>query len=133
MSDVLHMPPVRHPRRFLALMFGCCAAPLLWVCQLLADYWVSAQACSHAAHLNPVSTGGLRSALLGVGLVAILGALAGLWVSLMLWRSYAPNTSGGVPGREHFMAVWGIFASLCFVGAIVFNFISSLTAPLCAS
>jgi hypothetical protein len=114
-------------------MFGCCAAPLLWVGQLLADYWISSQTCSHAVHLNPVSTDALRSVLLSVGIVAILGAVAGLWASLMLWRATAPNPSGVVPGREHFMAIWGIFSSLCFIGAIVFDLISSLTAPLCAS
>jgi hypothetical protein len=34
-------------------------------------------------------------------------------------------------GRAHFLAIWGLFSSLWFFGAILFNTIASFTVPPC--
>ena len=34
-------------------------------------------------------------------------------------------------GRARFLALWGIFSSLCFLIAILFNIIASVTVPIC--
>jgi hypothetical protein len=34
-------------------------------------------------------------------------------------------------GRAHFMALWGVFSSLCFLCAILFNVIAAIMVPPC--
>jgi hypothetical protein len=131
MSDALHMPPVKAPRRFRLGMFGACAAPIFWLGQLMLGYFVSAQACFGSDHPTTIASGqGLRSLLIAFDAIAILAALAGGIVSVMLLRA---NRIGGttVDGRVHFLAVWGILSSACFFAAILFTTIASLGVPLC--
>ncbi|HEX4862156.1 MAG TPA: hypothetical protein VFV07_13040, partial [Rhizomicrobium sp.] len=123
--DVTHMPPLKHPRRFLALMFGCAAAPIFWLGQLGLSYWVTAQACYGADHPTmAASAGALRGALIAFDAVAIIAGLAGLLSAVSLRRLEQE--------RARFMAHWGIFSSLCFLAAIVFNAVASIMVPLCA-
>lgn len=117
MSDITHMPSMRTPGQFRALMFACCAAPLFWLGQVMLGYWTSAeQPCF----------GGLRTTLIAFDAVAIVAALAGLAVA------FACRAGASEP-RPRFMALWGIFSSLCFLAAILFNVLASLMVPLCAS
>jgi hypothetical protein len=115
MSDIAHMPPMRRPGQFRALMFACCAAPIFWLGQVMLGYWLSAQYCF----------GGIRPALIAFDLVATVAALAGLTVAFAC-------RSGAREPRPRFMALWGIFSSLCFLAAILFNVIASIMVPLCA-
>jgi hypothetical protein len=125
MNDVRHMPPMRRPREFRALMFACCAAPIFWLGQLALGYWVSAQACFGGDRPNLIApTGTLRMALLAFDAVAIAAATAGLLVALACRRSAGE-------GRPRFMALWGIFSSLCFLAAILFATIASIMVPPC--
>ena len=48
-----------------------------------------------------------------------------------LRRNSRPRAIG--EGRARFMALWGIFSSLCFFCAILFNIIASVTVPLCVA
>jgi hypothetical protein len=131
MSESLHMPPIKAPRRFWLGMFGACAAPIFWLGQLILGYWVSALACFGSDHPTTVASGqGLRSLLVAFDAVAVLAALAGGVISLMLLRA---NRGGGTTtdGRVHFLALWGLLSSACFFAAILFTVIASIGVPLC--
>jgi hypothetical protein len=128
MSDATVIQPVPRRLNFWVLMFGCCAAPIFWLGQLILAYWVSAQTCYGSDH--PTTTdvsGAIFSLLIAFDAIAIAAALAGAIVSLMSWRA-----AGEGETRSRFMAIWGIFSSLCFLSAIVFETIASVTVPICA-
>jgi hypothetical protein len=123
------------PVGFMELLLGAAAAPLFWLGQLMLGYAVSAQACYPGDHPEAIATSeALPAAILGFDIVAILAAAAG---GVVAWRCFvkARRDSGRVAdtagGRASFLALWGIFASLWFFGAILFNTIASLTVPLC--
>lgn len=120
----------RDPRRlnFWALMFACCAAPIFWLGQLMLAYWVSAEACYGSDHPTTTAVpGALHALFVAFDAIAIAVALAAVIVSLMCWRA-----AGDGETRSRFMAIWGIFSSLCFLSAIVFETIASLTVAICA-
>lgn len=128
MSDATVSRPAPRRLNFWALMFGCCAAPIFWLGQLILAYWVSAQTCYGSDH--PTTTDMPRaifSLLVGFDLIAIVAALAGAIVSFMCWR-----IAGEGETRSRFMAIWGIFSSLCFLSAIAFETIASVSVPICA-
>lgn len=126
MSDIVHMPPMRQPGQFWALMFGCCAAPIFWLGQVMLGYWVSAQTCFGGDHpAAAASAGELRIVLFAFDAMAVMAGLAGLLVAYVC--------RGSADGeRARFMALWGIFSSLCFLAAILFNAIASIMVPPCA-
>lgn len=133
---------VRHPVSFAALLFGAAAAPVFWTGQLFLNYIVTAHWCYPGDHIEAIaSIASLRAAMLTFDIVAILVALAG---GITAWLCYLkvrvpPNSFEGnrrlasAEGRARFLAIWGIFSSLWFFGAIVFNAIASLTVPPCLS
>jgi hypothetical protein len=128
MSDATVARSVPPRLNFWVLMFGCCAAPIFWLGQLMLAYWASAQTCYGSDH--PTRTdmpGALFSLLIAFDAISIAAALAGAIVSLMCWRA-----AGEGETRPRFMAIWGIFSSLCFSSAIVFETIASVTVPICA-
>jgi hypothetical protein len=135
----LHPAPHRERVRLWLLMFGMIAAPGFWIAQLLLSYGVSAVACYGSDHPTSIASGTVvRTALFVFDAVALIAALAGGIVSYASWRAVrAQQQHGRHPalevgeGRTRFMALWGIMSSLCFGGAIVFNTIASVMAPLC--
>ena len=135
MSDALHMPPIRAPRRFWMGLFGACAAPIFWLGQLILSYWVTAVACYGSDHPTPLTeTGAIRSTLVTFDVVAVLACAAGVVLSYTVVRSMARdgNADSQVGGRIRFLGIWGLLSSLCFFIGIVFNTITSLGVPLCA-
>lgn len=140
MSDATHPAPLRHKVSFWALMFGCCAAPIFWLGQLILGYWVSAQVCYGSDHPTvTASPGTLHTTLIVFDAVAIVVAILGGIVSLISWNATQEEKSGGAhfalhtgEGRARFMALWGIMSSLWFLGAIVFSTLGSTMVPLCA-
>ena len=141
MSDVASFPaPDRGKVNFSTLMFGFCAAPIFWIIQLTLGYWASAEACYGGDQPTVTATPGtLHVALVVFDVVAIAAALAGGVVSLGAWRIAQKEKRGGMrhalhvgEGRSRFMALWGIIASVWFLGAIIFNTIGSLVVPLCS-
>lgn len=139
MSDAAHPAPLRGKISFWALMFGCCAAPIFWLGQLMLGYGVSAQICYGGDHPTMRSTPGtLHATLVVFDVAGIAVAVLGGIVSWMSWNATQEEKSGGAhralhigEGRARFMALWGIMSSLWFLGAIVFNTIASLVVPLC--
>jgi hypothetical protein len=114
------------PRNFWTLVFGASAAPIFWLGQLILGYGVSASTCYGSDHPTTVTSGGpLLAALIIFDGIAILMALTGLFVSYV---SFSASEKGS---RTYFLAIWGIFSSLCFLIAIVFSTIASVTVPLC--
>jgi hypothetical protein len=130
----MHIAPPRDPVRFRALMFGTCAAPIFWLGQLLLGYGVSALVCYHGDHPTLIASGGaLRAALVAFDAVAVIAALAGAVVSYTIWRATREEKKAAdiAEGRANFMAQWGIWSSACFLIAIGFETIASITVPLC--
>lgn len=135
MSDVLHMPPIRAPRRFWMGMFGACAAPIFWLGQLMLGYWLTSVACYGSDHPTVSNqTSALRGMLMALDVIAIVACAAGAILSYLVLRSTSESAQTGnqVGGRVRFLGIWGLLSSLWFFGAILFNSIASLGVPLCA-
>jgi hypothetical protein len=120
-------------------MFGMTAAPLFWLGQLILGYVVSASACYGGDHPTTIESGStLRTALYAVDAIAIMAAIAGGIVSWSCWHAVKSEKEGGRrhaidagEGRTRFLALWGLFSSLCFLVGIVFATLASIEAPLC--
>lgn len=130
---------VRHPVSFAALLFGAAAAPIFWTGQYLLGYIVTAHWCYPGDHPEAIAQAStLWDLMLAFDIVAILVALAGgitAWMSYMKVR-VPPRDEGdrrlaAAEGRARFLAIWGLFSSLWFLGAIAFNTIASMTVPPC--
>jgi len=125
MSEITHMPPLKQPGQFWALMFACTAAPLFWLGQLGLGYWVTAQICYGSDHPTVTNAAGLlRTVLIVFDVVAAIAGAAGLLFAVSLRKA--------AQERARFMAQWGVFSSLCFLVAILFTAIASIMVPLCA-
>lgn len=138
MSEIAHASTAKERSGLLPLLFGAGAAPIVWLGQVMLGFGVSAYVCYPADHPVMIVSGNLlRSALVGFDIVAIIAALAGgLTAFVCLSRAQQEKDSGPclhiAEGRARFLALWGIFSSLCFFCAILFNVIASITVPLCA-
>ena len=128
---------MHRPVSFTALLFGAAAAPLFWTGQLILGYAVTAQACYPGDHPEAaVSAAVMKTSVLNFDLIAILFSLLGGGVA---WFCFVKVGRSGTTadtrsmGRARFLAIWGIFSSLWFLGAILFNTIASMTVPPCAT
>lgn len=120
-------PETRSPR-FLWLLFGCAAAPLAWLGQVMLAYGVTAYICYPGDHpVGLPSHGGLLAALVAFDLLALALCGAGTIVS---WRGWQRSRETG--GRNRFLALWGLMSSLWFFAAVLFNAIATFVPP-CAS
>jgi hypothetical protein len=135
MSDLAHYE-ARTPVNFLVLIFGAAAAPFAWLGQMMLNYGVAAYACYPGDHPVMIAyASGLKATMLAFDGAAILVTLASgavAWSCLM--KTGAPVPLGEphrAATRARFIAIWGIFSSLGFLGAILFNTIASLTVPPC--
>jgi hypothetical protein len=120
------------------LLFAVIVAPAFWIGQLIFAYSVSAQACYGSDHPTTLASAAtLRITLIVFDVAALVAALVGLVVSSFCWRAVRGEVADRrfdvttSEGRARFMAIWGIFSSLAFLCAIVFNVIASLVVPLC--
>lgn len=139
MSDVAHPAPQEDRVGFWPLMFGACAAPIVWLGQMMLGYGITAYVCYPADHPRNQTPAPLFLALIAFDAVALAICVAGGVVSWWAWRRTRDEKEGGHrqalhtgEGRTRFMALWGIMSSLWFFGAIVFNIIASVTVPPCA-
>jgi hypothetical protein len=136
MSDLTHYE-TRTPVNFLALLFGATAAPIAWLGQTMLNYSITAYACYPGDHpVTIASASALKAAMLAFDGVAMLVTVAGgivAWLCLMKtgMRLREREPYPAAEGRARFIAIWGIFSSLWFFGAILFNTIASLTVPPC--
>ena len=131
MLDKTGPAPETRSVRFVLLLFGASAAPVFWLGQLMLAYAVTAHACFPGRYPNLLaSTSSLNAAMTVFDLVAVIGAVTGGGVAFWCWRG-AEQASGPRQKRVRFLALWGIFSSLCFLCAILFNVIGSLTVRPC--
>lgn len=134
--DPVGAAPETRNIHFLVLLFGASAAPIFWTGQLFLGYAVSAQVCYPGDHPVMLSSAGpLFTALMLFDAVALLAAVAGGAVSWHSWQRLRalrrPSRHAG--GRDRFLAIWGLFSSLWFFFAILFNTIASLAVTPCLS
>lgn len=122
---------------FLVLLFGASAAPLFWLGQLMLGYWVTSRACYGVDHPTMIAPdSGLRLLLIVFDAVAFAAVAAGAAASWWSWQRAQNQANGSREratrhGRTRFLAIWGLFSSLWFFGAVLFNTISSIAVPLC--
>jgi hypothetical protein len=137
--DPVGAAPETRSVKFLALLFGACAAPIFWLGQLILGYGVTAYACYPGDHpQNLMGSSALFTALLVFDAVALIACAAGGAVSWAAWRRASINKERSHrhilhtgEGRDRFLAMWGIMSSLWFFAAVLFNVIASVTVPPC--
>jgi hypothetical protein len=135
MSSAAQIPFRRTP--FPVLLYGAAIAPIFWLGQLMLGYAVTAFVCFPGDHPEPLNWPYLGSVLAGFNVVAILVAASGGLVALRSFRGIrrddgqAMSDLSVAQGRARFLALWGIFSSLCFFLAILFNTIAAITVPPC--
>jgi hypothetical protein len=125
---------IHRPVSFVALLFGASAAPLFWLGQLLLAYMITAQACypgDHPEHLTSPAL--LNGVMMGFDIIAILFSLLGGGIAWLCLVRIGRARNGTAKGRARFLAIWGIFSSICFLIGIVFTTIASATVPLCVT
>ncbi|HEX4273078.1 MAG TPA: hypothetical protein VHZ32_16925 [Rhizomicrobium sp.] len=128
--DKIGPAPETRSTHFLWLLFGASAAPLFWLGQTILAYGVTAHACFPGRYPRAAEPSPLFAAIMLFDVVAVIAAGAGGFVAFQAWRQEArPITSR--QKRDHFLAVWGDFSSLCFLLAILFNVVASLTVSPC--
>jgi uncharacterized membrane protein YeiB len=139
MSEIARPAPQEDRIGLWPLLFGACAAPIVWLGQAMLAYGVTAYVCYPADHPLNRTPAPLFLTLIAFDLVALAICVAGGAVSWWAWRRTRSKNEGGPrhalhtgEGRTRFMALWGIMSSLWFFAAIVFNIIASLTVPPCA-
>jgi hypothetical protein len=137
--DPVGPAPETRSLNFLALLYGASAAPIFWLGQTMLGFCATAYACypgDHPVRISFATTMG--AAILGFDALAILAAASGGAVAWWCWRHIAQERKEAVnikigEGRVRFLALWGIFSSLCFLCGTIFNTIASLTVPPCLS
>lgn len=117
-------PDTRSPR-FLLLLFGAGAAPIFWLGQVMLGYGVTAYVCYPGDHPQGIASGpALGAAMTIFNIIALIAAVAG---GMAAWRCWRRDPQGA----NRFLALWGLFSSLCFFSAILFNVIASVMVPPC--
>lgn len=124
---------LHRPVRFWVLLFGTSAAPIFWTGQLMLGYAVTAQVCYPGDHpIRPSATGSLAALVAAFDAVAILASVLGGSVAWFCYRRASRSPARAVATeRMRFLAIWGLFSSLWFLLAILFNTIASMTVPPC--
>ncbi len=119
---------------FLWLLFGASAAPLAWLGHTMLSYGVTAYGCYPGDHpavaIDVKKIGGpLSATVLGFDALAAILAASGFAVAWRCWKRDALGSRNG--GRNHFLALWGIFSSLGFAVGILFNILASVLVSPC--
>jgi hypothetical protein len=126
MSEVLQPVSARSRTRIAALWFGLAGGPAAWFAQLMLGYFLWARDCYPGD--QPVTSGGetaLRHGVFVFDAIAVVITLAALAIPGTIWRATPRKSS------DHFMALWGVLSSLCFLAAILFATVTSIGVPSC--
>ncbi len=134
-----HDAPRRGPVSVTVVIVAACAAPLLWLAQMLLSYGLSADVCSGLKWATAVFTPtALRNTLFAFDAIAGCGAIGGGLLSYRSWHlasragaAWPPDDAGPPDDGIGFVAHWGVLASLWFFSAIVFNTIASVMIAPC--
>jgi hypothetical protein len=137
--DIGHPAPGAAAVGAVWLWLSFLAAPAIWSLQLAAVGSIAGLACLEASGARDTSryewAAPVVQAINVVALALAIGALALSIVHLRRTRAAAPEPKGGVmaagEGRAHFMAIWAVFTSALFIGAIAFNTFSVFWVGLC--
>ncbi|HEY0106140.1 MAG TPA: hypothetical protein VGB91_08660 [Rhizomicrobium sp.] len=139
MSEVLQPLPHRRAASLWLLWFGIAAAPGFWFAQLLLGYFLWAYRCYPGD--TPIVWESSRGLLISVAMfdvVSIVVAVAGFFISYHVRQSVrdakAHETEPTVhigEARNRFLSTWGMLSSACFLVAILFATIASVTVPPC--
>jgi hypothetical protein len=131
-------PPPCSQVGLVALAFGLCAAPLAWLAQLVVNFGLASYVCyPRYAPRHQVAWSSVWYGLLALQIVAILIAvMAGLtsyrnWQRVRAAAEHAGIFTDAASGRFRFVAMCGIWASLGFLAAIVFDLIALFAVPAC--
>ncbi|HET9984623.1 MAG TPA: hypothetical protein VFQ38_13595 [Longimicrobiales bacterium] len=124
-----------------ALWFGLLGAAAAWSVQEIVAYALVAHSCyPRTEPLAEPSLGGTWILAVGVTSLALLTALAGLWISFRLWRGYQPDPRAvwraevveSTQARANpFLAFSGVLLSAIFTALIVYNAVAILLVPVC--
>lgn len=120
------------------LIAAAAAAPLFWLGQVLLSYLVTAKGCYPGdTPLPGAAVAALQVTLWSFDAIALLAALGGGAASLIAWRGLHRTEGHDTAvatgeGRTRFLTLWGLYSSLWFFCAILFNTIASITVPPCA-
>ncbi|HEX6534535.1 MAG TPA: hypothetical protein VF041_08055 [Gemmatimonadaceae bacterium] len=126
---------------YAALWFGMLAPGAAWSIQEVATYAVVAHSCyPRSRPLFAPSVGGTWVTALIVTVVALLAALAALWVSSREWRRHRSTDHEGWReellgtrgGTARYLAFWGVTHSVIFAALILFNGIALFIVPTCS-
>jgi hypothetical protein len=139
MSEVLQPMPHRRAASLWLLWFGVAAAPAFWFAQLLLGYSLWAYRCYPGD--APIAWDGSRGTfvtLAAFDIVSIAVAVAGFIVSFHVWRRVRDEKIGETQpsahtaeARNRFLSSCGMLSSGCFLAAILFATIASVTVPPC--
>jgi hypothetical protein len=132
-----------------ALWFGLYGGPLAWTVQTLVNLPIAAHGCF--PRLEPLSspiTGGLRSVVVGVSIIALAVCVAAAVVAFRSWRRTREENQSGAgsarahapanalaetgEGRTRFMALAGLLTSGTFLVVILVHLISIFLVSPCA-
>lgn len=116
------------------LLFGLAAAPFFWLAQITFARVASALLCERSFG---IAIALVRDTLLACDGIALAGAFAGGLAAFATWRRLrsserAMGTGAIAESRLHFLAMWGMMASLWLFGAILFNAMGSVPVQACA-
>ncbi len=137
MSEVLQ--PHRRAASLWLLWFGIAAAPGFWFAQLLLGYFLWAYRCYPGD--TPIVWESSRGLIVCVAIFDVLSiavAVAGFFVSYRVWQSVRDEKARETEpiahigeARNRFLSTWGMLSSGCFLVAILFATIASVTVPPC--
>lgn len=118
------------------IWYGIFAAPVAFGLQEMLDWLISSGACPSGA---PADVGGVplftntRPILCGIGVAAVIAALAALWVGVTAWRqSHDPSfLSIKAQRRTDYLAAAAMLVSAAFLIAILWQFLAVFALPEC--
>jgi hypothetical protein len=134
-----HPAPHRAAVGRVALWYGIFGAPFCWSAQLIVTYALAAHACfPQRQPLIRASSSAAWIAACAVIVVALIGAVAALVISLANWRATQTEKSGedaalleAGEGRTRFMAYSGILLSALFIGGVILSGLALLLVRVC--
>ncbi len=113
--------------------FGLFGAPVAFVCQFVAGFWIAETACSTAAGAS-VSVNAITTVTTAVAAtVAVLALLSAIWV----WRDTRGAAGAGGSdeppplGRVHFLATVAITIVPLFLAIILMSGLGAIFLPEC--
>jgi hypothetical protein len=131
----------RHPPNYYGmafLVFILVAGPLAWSLDLLVKFVLASNACLSPHH-------SLRwlfepSTFIVIDVLAFAVTAVAAWAAYRSWNSPIPARTGHFhaatdigEGRQHFLALWGMWIGAMFLSAIAFSFVVNLAVQPCIS